>query len=69
MEGSTIRVVGSVYGSGSGRDIASDLAPIYGGAVAGFIITFENGWTVYFPGSSAATQAWRCGRTPTSLTP
>ncbi|MBI3916053.1 MAG: hypothetical protein HY322_03490 [Betaproteobacteria bacterium] len=55
-EGITIRVVGSVHGSGSGRDTASDRAPIYGGAAAGFIITFENGWTVYFPGSLAATQ-------------
>lgn len=55
-EGITIRVVGSVHGSGSGRDTASDRAPTYGGAAAGFIITFENGWTVYFPGSSAATQ-------------
>jgi len=28
----------------------------YGGPAAGFVITFENGWTVYFSGSSAATQ-------------
>ncbi len=55
-EGITIRVVGSVHGSGSGRGADSDIAPIYGGAAAGFMITFENGWTVYFPGSSAATQ-------------
>ena len=55
-EGITVRVVGSVHGSGSGRDVASDFAPIYGGAAAGFMITFENGYTVYFPGSSAATQ-------------
>jgi L-ascorbate metabolism protein UlaG (beta-lactamase superfamily) len=55
-EGITIRVVGSVHGSGSGRDTASDVAPIYGGAAAGFMITFENGYTVYFTGSSAATQ-------------
>lgn len=55
-EGITIRVVGSVHGSGSGRGTDSDVAPIYGGAAAGFIITFENGWTVYFPASSAATQ-------------
>ncbi|MGH7319682.1 MAG: hypothetical protein ACRELA_08665 [Candidatus Rokuibacteriota bacterium] len=54
-EGITIRVVGSVHGSGSGQATDSELAPIYGGAAAGFIITFENGWTVYFPGSSAAT--------------
>lgn len=55
-DGITIRVVGSVHGSGSGQAVDSDLAPIYGGAAAGFVITFENGWTVYFPGSSAATQ-------------
>lgn len=55
-EGITIRVVGSVHGSGSGRDAAFERAPIYGGAAAGFMITFENGYTVYFPGSSAATQ-------------
>lgn len=55
-EGITIRVVGSVHGSGSGSDAPSNLAPIYGGAAAGFMITFENGYTVYFTGSSAATQ-------------
>ncbi len=55
-EGITVRVVGSVHGSGSGRDAAFERAPIYGGAAAGFMITFENGYTVYFPGSSAATQ-------------
>ena len=55
-EGITIRVVGSVHGSGSGQGVDSDTAPIYGGAAAGFMITFENGWTVYFTGSSAATQ-------------
>ena len=55
-EGITIRIVGSVHGSGSGQGTDNDVAPIYGGAAAGFIITFENGWTVYFPGSSAATQ-------------
>lgn len=53
-EGITIRVVGSVHGSGTG--VPSDVVPTYGGAAAGFMITFENGWTVYFPGSSAATQ-------------
>lgn len=54
-EGITIRVVGSVHGSGSGLATDSETAPIYGGAAAGFLITFENGWTVYFPASSAAT--------------
>jgi L-ascorbate metabolism protein UlaG (beta-lactamase superfamily) len=55
-EGITIRVVGSVHGSGSGSDTPGKVAPIYGGAAAGFMITFENGYTVYFSGSSAATQ-------------
>lgn len=55
-EGVTIRVVGSVHGSGNGQGSDSDTAPIYGGPAAGFLVTFENGWTVYFSGSSAATQ-------------
>jgi L-ascorbate metabolism protein UlaG (beta-lactamase superfamily) len=55
-DGITIRVVNSVHGSGSGSDTVSPRAPFYGGAAAGFIITFENGYTVYFTGSSAATQ-------------
>jgi len=54
-EGITIRVLGSVHGSGSGLATDSNAAPIYGGAAASFMITFENGWTVYFTGSSAAT--------------
>lgn len=53
-EGITVRVVGSVHGSG-GTDPSSKF-PIYGGVAAGFIVTFENGYTVYFMGSSAATQ-------------
>ena len=55
-EGITIRVVGSVHGSGSGRDTPSEISPIYGGVAGGFVVTFENGYTVYFMGSSAATQ-------------
>ena len=39
-EGITIRVVGSVHGSGSGRDTPVERAPIYGGVAAGFMITF-----------------------------
>lgn len=54
-EGITIRVVGAVHGSG-GRDPTGDYKPVYGGVAAGFVITFENGYTVYFTGSSAATQ-------------
>lgn len=54
-EGITIRVVGAVHGSGA-RDPSGDYKPIYGGVAAGFVVTFENGYTVYFMGSSAATQ-------------
>ena len=54
-EGITIRVVNSVHGSGSGTGANTEVVPSYGGPAAGFYITFENGWTVYFTGSSAAT--------------
>jgi L-ascorbate metabolism protein UlaG (beta-lactamase superfamily) len=54
-DGITIRVVGAVHGSG-GRDPTGDYKPVYGGVAAGFVVTFENGYTVYFTGSSAATQ-------------
>ena len=55
-EGITIRLVNSVHGSGSGTGMNTEIVPSYGGPAAGFYITFENGWTVYFTGSSAATQ-------------
>ena len=51
--GITVRMVGSVHGSGLTPPTAT--TP-YGGPAAGFVITFENGWTVYFAGSTAATQ-------------
>ena len=55
MDGITIRMVNSVHGSGLPlQDGATSQG--YGGPAAGFYITFENGWTVYFTGSSAATQ-------------
>ncbi len=53
-EGITIRVVGAVHGSAA-TDPSSKF-PLYGGIAAGFVVTFENGYTVYFMGSSAATQ-------------
>jgi L-ascorbate metabolism protein UlaG (beta-lactamase superfamily) len=52
VDGVTLRMVGSVHGSGLPAPTAT--TP-YGGPAAGFVITFENGWTVYFPGSSSAT--------------
>ena len=48
FDGITVRVVHSIHGSGT----VEPTAP-YGGNAAGFIITFENGFTVYFTGSSA----------------
>jgi L-ascorbate metabolism protein UlaG (beta-lactamase superfamily) len=53
LDGITVRMVGSVHGSGLPAPSAT--TP-YGGPAAGYVITFENGWTVYFVGSSAATQ-------------
>jgi L-ascorbate metabolism protein UlaG (beta-lactamase superfamily) len=53
MDGITIRMVTSEHGSGFGMN--ADGAPNYGGPAVGFYITFENGYTVYFTGSSAAT--------------
>jgi len=48
FDGMTVRVVNSFHGSG----VPDPSAP-YGGPAAGFIITFENGYTVYFTGSTA----------------
>ena len=53
MDGITIRIVNSVHGSGLPAPTA---AVPYGGPAAGFMITFEDGYTVYFAGSTAATQ-------------
>ena len=57
FDGVTVRIVNSVHGSG--------LTPAgnvtYGGPAAGFLVTLENGYTVYFAGSTAATmdmQLW-----------
>jgi L-ascorbate metabolism protein UlaG (beta-lactamase superfamily) len=52
-EGITVHVLGSIHGSTP----ASPSDTVYYPGVAGsFMITFENGYTVYFSGSSAATQ-------------
>lgn len=48
IDGITIRNVNSIHGSGT-----SD--KLYGGPAMGFFITFENGLTVYFGGSTAPT--------------
>jgi len=54
MDGITVRMVESVHGSGMAA--GPEGAALYGGPAAGFYITFENGYTIYFTGSSAATQ-------------
>lgn len=54
----TVRVVNSVHGSGLP---APTIENPYGGPAAGFFITLENGFTVYFAASTAATmdmQMW-----------
>lgn len=48
FDGITVRLVHSIHGSG----VPDPSAP-YGGPAAGFIITFENGLTVYHTGSTA----------------
>lgn len=48
IDGITVRLVHSIHGSG-----VPDLSAPYGGPAAGFIITFENGLTVYHTGSTA----------------
>ena len=52
FEGITVRVLGGHHGSGLPRPSES---VYYGGPASSFMITFENGYTVYFSGSLAAT--------------
>ncbi|MFN8525302.1 MAG: MBL fold metallo-hydrolase [Chloroflexota bacterium] len=51
-EGITVRNVMSVHDNSVSKPSTS---VFYGGVSSGFVVTFENGWTVYFSGSSAAT--------------
>lgn len=55
MDGIKIRMVNSVHGSGLALQDGA-MSQGYSGPAAGFYVTFENNWTVYFTGSSAATQ-------------
>jgi L-ascorbate metabolism protein UlaG (beta-lactamase superfamily) len=52
LDGITLRMVSSIHGSGLPVPTAQNP---YGGAASGVVITFENDWTVYFAGSTAAT--------------
>jgi L-ascorbate metabolism protein UlaG (beta-lactamase superfamily) len=51
VDGITVRSVESAHGSELNPPTA---AVPYGGVAAGYFITFENGWTAYFSGSTAA---------------
>lgn len=53
LDGITVEMVAAVHGSSVSAP--TDTTPSVG-ISAGFVITFENGWTVYFDGNSAATQ-------------
>ena len=52
VDGIKIRIVGAVHGSG-GKNA------LYGGPALGFFITFENGYTLYFSGSTDVTMDMR----------
>jgi L-ascorbate metabolism protein UlaG (beta-lactamase superfamily) len=51
MDGITVRLVENVHGSELSQPTT---AVPYGGVASGFFITFENGYTVYFAGSTPA---------------
>ena len=54
LDGIEIRVVNAVHGSGGAN-------ALYGGPALGFFVTFENGYTLYFSGSTDLTmdmQLW-----------
>lgn len=54
IDGIKIRVVGAIHGSGGAN-------ALYGGPALGFFVTFENGYTLYFSGSTDLTmdmQLW-----------
>jgi L-ascorbate metabolism protein UlaG (beta-lactamase superfamily) len=52
MDGVTVRVVNSIHSSELPQPTTANA---YGGVATGFVITFDNGYTIYFSGSSAAT--------------
>jgi len=52
LDGIKIRIVNAVHGSGGAN-------ALYGGPALGFFITFENGYTLYFSGSTDLTMDMR----------
>jgi L-ascorbate metabolism protein UlaG (beta-lactamase superfamily) len=58
FDGITVRVLNAVHGSGI---TLPDQTVLYSGPAVSFMVTFENGYTIYFSGSSSATmdmQLW-----------
>jgi L-ascorbate metabolism protein UlaG (beta-lactamase superfamily) len=53
VKGITINALNAVHGSGMNAGPEAPYA--YGGPAFSFMVTFENGFTIYFSGSSAAT--------------
>jgi len=51
-DGITVRIVSGAHGS---RVRPTTDTVYYGGPAGAFVVTFENGWTLYYGGSSAAT--------------
>ncbi|MDP8923963.1 MAG: MBL fold metallo-hydrolase [Chloroflexota bacterium] len=52
LDGITVRMLNSIHGSELPQPT---MANPYGGIAGSYMITFENGYTIYFQGSSAAT--------------
>ena len=52
-DGITVRVLNGIHGSDIGRPTSTTPS---GGIAASFMVTFENGWSIFYSGSSAATQ-------------
>jgi L-ascorbate metabolism protein UlaG (beta-lactamase superfamily) len=50
-DGITVRLVNGAHGSG----LRPTENVFYGGPASAFVVTFENGWTLFYGGSSAAT--------------
>jgi L-ascorbate metabolism protein UlaG (beta-lactamase superfamily) len=54
--GITVRVLNGIHGSDINAQPGPSATIPSGGIAGSFMVTFENGWTVYYAGSSAATQ-------------
>jgi hypothetical protein len=55
VDGITVRLVNGIHGSDISARRAPGAAFQSGGIASAFVIMFENGWTLYYGGSGAAT--------------